>query len=98
MDDLRVNKRILRKMGYLADQQGIIDRYLRERGGWDSHLLKCREYILDKVNKLAISDITILGSGWLLDVPLEELSGLCNKITLIDIHHPRQVRKRAESL
>lgn len=31
----KVNKKILRKLGYKADQQGIINRYLRERGQWD---------------------------------------------------------------
>ncbi|MFO7851749.1 MAG: hypothetical protein ACQERS_12660 [Bacteroidota bacterium] len=31
----KVNKKILRKLGYKADQQGIINRYLRGRGQWD---------------------------------------------------------------
>jgi hypothetical protein len=90
------DSRILKRMGYLADQEGIISRYLREQGGWDSHLLQCRKYITERVKSNAISDITILGSGWLLDVPLEELAELCNSINLIDINHPRQVRRKVK--
>lgn len=93
-----VNKRILKKMGYLADQDGIIYRYLREQGGWDSHLLNCRDYIIKKVSKHNIKEITILGSGWLLDVPLEELSEICEKVTLLDIHHPPQTVKKVKDL
>lgn len=94
----KVNKRILRRMGYLADQEGIIQRYLREEGGWDSHLVRCRDFILKKVKNQSLNNITILGSGWLLDVPLEELSDIFHSITLIDIYHPRQVVKKAEEL
>ncbi len=90
------DRRILKKMAYLADQEGIIRRYLREQGGWDSHLLKCREYITDRVKAQAISDITILGSGWLLDVPLEELAELCNSVSLVDINHPRQIKRKVK--
>ena len=81
-------------MGYLADQQGIINRYLREAGGWDNHLYKCREFIFEKVQLYKPKIVTILGSGWLLDVPLEELSELCETINLVDINHPPQVRRR----
>lgn len=92
------DRRILKKMGYLADQEGIISRYLREQGGWDSHLLRCRKYITDRVKELEIKEITILGSGWLLDVPLEELAEFCSRITLIDINHPRQIRRKVKQL
>lgn len=91
-------RRILKKMGYLADQQGIIDRYLREDGGWDSHLLRCREYILAKVELYSPETISILGSGWLLDVPLEEMAEKCRTINLIDIIHPSQIRERVKEM
>jgi hypothetical protein len=98
MSSSSINKRILKKMGYLADQDGIIHRYLREQGGWDSHLLNCREYITKKVNKHNVKEITILGSGWLLDVPLEELSDICEKVTLVDLHHPQQIVQKVKDL
>ncbi len=42
--------------------------------------------------------MAVLGSGWLLDVPLEHLAARCRKIYLVDIHHPPQVRKRTERI
>jgi len=85
-------------MGYQADQQGIINRYLREAGGWDSHLLNCREYILESVKLHSPETISILGSGWLLDVPVEELAGLCKKVQLVDIIHPPQIKHKVKAL
>jgi hypothetical protein len=87
-------KRILRKLGYLKDQQGIVNRYLREQGGWDKHLLRCREYILNSTKLHNPERVTILGSGWLLDVPLEELAATGAQINLVDIYHPSQIRRK----
>jgi hypothetical protein len=36
----------------------------------------------------------VLGSGWVLDFPLEEAYRVCNKIYLWDIHHPPQVLRK----
>jgi hypothetical protein len=84
-----------RKLGYIDDQHGIINRYLRERGGWDSHLMRTRDFIVEGVKAVNPDIVTILGSGWLLDVPLEELASLCDHINLVDINHPAQVRRKA---
>ena len=85
-------------MGYLLDQKGIINRYLREEGGWDTHLNHCREYILRAIRRHNPSVVTILGSGWLLDVPLEEMTDHVELINLVDIYHPSQVRNRVKRL
>ncbi|MCA1757015.1 MAG: hypothetical protein LC649_06120 [Bacteroidales bacterium] len=90
-----IKRRGVRKLGYIADQQGIINRYLREKGGWDSHLMRTRDFILEGVKAAEPDTVTILGSGWLLDVPLEELTSICGKINLVDINHPAQVRRKA---
>lgn len=89
-----IRRRRARKLGYIADQQGIINRYLREKGGWDSHLMKTRDFIVEGVKAARPDIITILGSGWLLDVPLEEVSSLCDHINLVDINHPAQIRRK----
>ena len=44
------------------------------------------------------SAAAILGSGWLLDVPLEEMSKLFEKVYLYDIRHPSKVKKQAKSM
>jgi hypothetical protein len=81
-------------MGYLADQRGIINRYLREQGGWDKHLNYCRDYIINKIKEHKPEKVTILGSGWLLDIPLAELSELTGRVTLVDIIHSVQVKHK----
>ena len=94
----KVNKKILRKFGYKADQQGIINRYLREMGKWDNHLHKCRKYILDSLQYHKPDVVTFLGSGWLLDIPLEEVEEKCRTINLVDLMHPSQVRYKVSGL
>ncbi|HCC71596.1 MAG TPA: hypothetical protein DEQ09_10670 [Bacteroidales bacterium] len=92
MNEVRVYKKMIRKLGYKNDQQGIINRYLREKGQWDTHLLRCREYILDSIECHKPDIVTFLGSGWLLDIPLEEVQDKCNRINLVDLMHPSQVK------
>jgi hypothetical protein len=87
------DRRMFRKMGYFRDQRGILRRYRREKQNWDTHLEKTRNFAIRSAEKRNKGSAIILGSGWLLDVPVEELSHLFEKITLMDIRHPRAVRK-----
>jgi len=86
-----MNKKILRKFGFKNDQQGIINRYIRESGGWDTHLQNTKDFILQSAKSKKKKSCVVLGSGWLLDVPIDELSQLFDKIILIDIVHPKQI-------
>ena len=81
-------------MGYLSDQKGIIKRYIDQEGAWAHHITNTKNYIIETVTGKNIDTVTILGSGWLLDVPLEFLSNNFRKIILIDINHPRQIRHK----
>jgi hypothetical protein len=91
-------KHILGSMGYYDYQLGLIHRHLNQAGGWDSHLENCRNFILKAVKYYNPSKISILGSGWLLDLPLAELSEMTQEIILIDIVHPPEVREQAGPL
>jgi hypothetical protein len=42
--------------------------------------------------------VTVLGSGWLLDLPLKEINEMVTEINLIDIIHPPEVREQASRL
>jgi len=86
----------LSKMKYLSDQKGIINRYIREKEGWDEHNVHCKNFILESAESKMKGKAVILGSGWLLDVPLEELSRQFKEVVLIDINHPPQVLKKIE--
>lgn len=92
MDKSAIEYHILRRMKYISDQQGLIERYLEEHEGWKNHLERTRSFILDCVRKSSSKSVVIMGSGWLLDVPLKELVDICEYIYLADIWHPRQVR------
>jgi hypothetical protein len=95
---IRPERKILRKMNFLSDQEGIMSRYLKESSNWESHLNNSREFILKSVRKRKISKISLLGSGWLLDVPLDELTKMFSEILLIDIFHPPQILHKLKKI
>lgn len=87
-------RRILTRMGYYNYQNGLLSRHVNQEGGWDEHLQLCRNYILKILDLLKPETITILGSGWLLDLPLPEMLEKTEKIFLVDIVHPPEVVKQ----
>lgn len=89
-------RRILHKMGYYGYQNGLIYRHLGQEGGWDEHNRNCRSYIIRAVDHFKPDKVTILGSGWLLDIPLAELAGKVKSVVLADIVHPPEVRQQVE--
>lgn len=89
-------RRILQKMGYYDYQQGLIYRHLNQGNGWQSHEKHCRDFILKATDNLHPEKITVLGSGWLLDLPLDELAERTKHICLIDIVHPPAVRDQVK--
>jgi hypothetical protein len=94
----RSKDKILSKIGYYNDQKGIMDRYLREVQNWTPHLEKTRKAILEGIVGKSPGKVIVLGSGWLLDVPLEELSAAFHEVWLADVYHPPQIVKKASQL
>ena len=85
-----------RRAGYVSDQNGIRNRFLRESGNWQSHLQSTRGFIIKEAQQAEKhQSVAVLGSGWLYDVPLDELSQMFDKVTLVDIVHPEPVKIRA---
>lgn len=91
-------RRILHRMGYYNYQQGLIYHHLNQEGGWNSHLQNCRNFILKAVEIVKPEIVTVLGSGWLLDFPLREISERVSVVNLVDIVHPPQVKSQTEGL
>lgn len=83
-------------MGYYAYQNGLIYNHLNQEGGWDSHLARCRSFINRALEYYKPEKVTVLGSGWLLDLPLAELIEKTEKIYLVDIVHPPEVIKQVK--
>lgn len=82
------------RLGYIPGQTGIISRHIREQGGWDEHLEKSKIYISQYILREKPKTVRILGSGWLLDVPIDSLLESCNEIILSDIVHPNSILHR----
>lgn len=78
---------------YNTDQKGIIKRFFDEGDNWNLHLKNTKEYILKSFPNNNKS-IAILGSGWLLDVPVDDVLKRTEKLILIDISHPKQILNR----
>ena len=83
-------------MGYYSDQQGIMNRYLREGAEWKGHLENTKEFIINAARGKGNNSVVIFGSGWLLDVPLEFLCKNFNSVLLVDIFHPVQVQHKIQ--
>lgn len=90
-------RRILHRMGYYSYQSGLIYRHMNQEGGWDGHNRRCRDYILNAIDYLKPAKVTILGSGWLLDIPLVEISEQAKEVVLADIVHPPEVIRQVEA-
>lgn len=88
-------RRILQKMGYYNYQSGLIFRHMNQEGGWDEHLEHCRTFILKALDHYSPSTISVLGSGWLMELPLAEIVERDIKVSLIDIVHPPEVLAQA---
>ena len=84
-------RRMLTRMGYYNYQNGLIFRHLNQEGAWDTHLEKCRAFILKALDYYRPEKITVLGSGWLLELPLAEMIEKTGTIYLVDIVHPPDV-------
>lgn len=87
--------------GHLAQQVALWARHRRRRAAWEPHLARCRTLALaaasacpEKERRLAL----VLGSGLLLEVPLQELSALFERVVLADMAFVPEVRAQAARL
>lgn len=87
----------LRRMGFIKDQQGIINRYYNEKQNWDNYLENSKKFILKSAGLKKKGQAIILGSGWLLDLPIKELSNLFDEVVLVDIIHPKQIQNQIKN-
>ncbi len=85
----------IRKMGYLREAIAIEARAKRCKIAWQPHLDNCKELLINVADKLdPQSNIMILGSGGLHDVPCEALLRNGHNITCVDVVHlPKTVKR-----
>lgn len=85
---------MLRKMNYTSDQQGIMKRFVQEYDSWKQHIDNTKNEIIRWSQNKSKTSCAILGSGWLIDVPLAELSQIFKKVVLYDILHPNPIKNK----
>jgi hypothetical protein len=85
-------------MAYFEYQQGLIYRHLNQDEGWTVHEENCRKFILKAIDFHKPEKVTVLGSGWLLELPLAEMTERVKAIVLTDIVHPPEVISQTADL
>jgi hypothetical protein len=95
---MKKRSKSIRRMGFIVDQEGIMNRYMRESSNWLHHLERTQKFISASFAQTEAETVAVLGSGWLLDVPLDHLLKRFRHIYLVDIHHPIQIRKKTAAL
>lgn len=93
-----VEHRMYRKMGYYSDQFGIQQRYSMEAKNWNEHHENTKNVICKSAQNKGKNKAAILGSGWLLDVPIMELYRNFKEVWLFDIRHSAFVRHKISKL
>ncbi len=85
-----------RRLGYLKECVAIQARHRRCALAWRDHLERSRRFVLwAAANTPGQDKVTVLGSGGLLDVPLDDLADDFAEVVLVDIVQPPAVKKWA---
>ncbi len=83
----------LREMGHVREVWGIRQRWREWHAHWSPHCQRTREVILDAIALCqSRRRAVVFGSGWLHDVPIEELASSFAEVVLVDLMHPFSVR------
>jgi len=87
---------VARKLGYRREAIATWRRYRRREQAWQPHLKATHDIIR---RAIAIPDrhraAIVLGSGALLDIPLDDLATAFERVELLDLVHPRPARRTA---
>lgn len=87
--------RYVSRMGYLYQAIALRGRYTRRRAAWHDHLENTQRFIIGTAEAcMNRKKAVVLGSGLLLDVPLDRLSEMFGEVVLADIVHLPEVRRR----
>jgi hypothetical protein len=83
----------VRRLGYVSELVAIGARERRQSAAWAGHLRETHAFVEDVAT--GGGHLVLLGSGRLLDVPLERIAKRYERVTLVDCVHPRAARRRA---
>ena len=81
-------------MGLINDQDGIYRRYQLEQAEWKLHLSSTKKFITECLEKDDIQKVAILGSGWMLDIPVDFLAERFERVVFYDVRHPAFIQTK----
>jgi hypothetical protein len=85
-----------RRLGYVGESFAIRARQRRHSTAWAPHQAETQRFLSDL--PVVGARLVVLGSGPLLDVPLEALAQRWPEVVLVDVVHARPARTRASAL
>lgn len=90
---------LARRLGYLSELVALGARHRRQRRVWAPHVAACRRFVTQAIDRAPPGGrALIVGSGLLVEVPLETLAARFDEVVLLDILHARSVRRRVARL
>ena len=90
--------RYARRLGYLKEAIAIRARQGRLGAAWEPHLENSKEVIREAMERCdRRRTALVLGSGLLLDIPLDSLAGTFETVRLVDVVHLRPARRQASA-
>jgi hypothetical protein len=89
------SNRLAKDWGYAYQNVSLKFRARRCAKAWQSHVDHCHGLIRAQLQEVKPQSVLILGSGILLEIPVEDLLKSCEKIYLVDLVHAPEVRKLA---
>jgi hypothetical protein len=91
--------RAARKLGYLREVLNIRRAHRWWANAWEPHFQRTRETIRHGISRCSRRRVAvIIGSGWLHDIPLDELAAGFEEVRLVDVVHPLPIRWQVRRL
>lgn len=84
-----------KEWGYIYQNVSLKFRARRCAAAWKSHNENCHQLIREHMQKVQPKSVMVIGSGLLLEVPMEDLLASAEQIYLVDLVHAPEVRKMA---
>jgi len=82
--------------GYVYQNISLKFRSRRCAKAWQSHNENSKQFIRNQITKFQPKTVMVIGSGLLLEVPIETLLEATEKVYLVDLVHSREIRKLAK--
>jgi len=85
-------------LGQLRETIAMEARYNRSRKQWESHLNNTKALIEHSARQISQpNEVIVLGSGLLLDIPIEFLSTHFQQVSLVDVVHLKSTKQRVKN-